>query len=271
MLRFLVAGLVVSILLPLAGGRQALAARAPEQQPQSALAEYIDLFIGLARQALDDARLEAAMPCLPHWVAGSDHIVVAVSDSGAAAGLQPGDTLYEIEGIPLTQDAGGLWDEAMRRLPRNLTSFVVAVSRSGTVRRLRLPCAADRSLRLHTAERGMWTGITRRDWTACVDRGHDMLGAFGAPFSPPLMVMTRCVSARASGPDAALIDALARTLLQEVVSHPQPSADLRDQLSLTMRELDAADASGGTDYAAVLRSEMARLGIDPATGRFKNR
>lgn len=271
--RSLITGLVVLALASLAGGQTGLsaAAGAATQQPQNALDEYIGLFVALARDALDDARLQAAMPCLPHWVAGNDHIVVAVSGPGGSAGLRPGDTLHNIEGIPMAQNGGSLWDAAMRGLPSNLSSFTVAVSTRGALHQLTLPCAADRSLRLHTAERGMWTAIAERDWTACIDSGREILQAFGAPFSPALMVMTRCASARQDGPDAALTNALARALLEELVSHPQPSADLRDQLLFTIRELDALDAANGTDDAAALRSEMGRLGLDPARGSPKNR
>jgi hypothetical protein len=89
-----------------------------------------------------------------------------------------------------------------------------------------------------------------------------MIAAFGTDISPPLMVMTQC--ATASGmPEARLTDALARALLAELIAHPDPQPDLREQLFLTLRQLDAMHAAGDEDYAAKIRAEMARLGVDP--------
>jgi hypothetical protein len=107
----------------------------------------------------------------------------------------------------------------------------------------------------------MWTAVTRRDWAACVEQGAEMLEAFGSAFSPPLMVMSQC--ATASGiPDANLTAALARALLGEMVAHPRPQPDLREQLLLALRQLDAMHAAGGEDLATILRADMAKLGVE---------
>ena len=88
------------------------------------------------------------------------------------------------------------------------------------------------------------------------------MAAFGSAMSPPLMVMSQC--ATASGmPDARLTAALARALLMEMVAHPGPEPDLREQLFLTVRQLDAMHEAGDEDYATSLRAEMVRLGVEP--------
>jgi hypothetical protein len=75
-------------------------------------------------------------------------------------------------------------------------------------------------------------------------------------------VMTQC--ATASGmPDAMLTAALARALMAELAAHPGPQPDLREQLLLALRQLDAMHAAGGEDYATALRADMAKLGIQP--------
>jgi hypothetical protein len=108
----------------------------------------------------------------------------------------------------------------------------------------------------------MWTAVTHRDWTACLTQGAEMMAAFGASMSPPLMVMTQC--ATASGmPDAKLTAELAGTLLAEMVAHPAPQPDLREQLFLALRQLDAMHAAGDEDYATNLRAEMMKLGVEP--------
>jgi hypothetical protein len=115
---------------------------------------------------------------------------------------------------------------------------------------------------LQQAEQTMWTAVARRDWTTCVTQGAEMIAAFGDSISPPLMVMTQC--ATASGmPDARLTAALARALLVEMVAHPEPQPDLREQLFLTLRQLDAMHEAGDEDYASSLRADMARLGVEP--------
>jgi hypothetical protein len=76
------------------------------------------------------------------------------------------------------------------------------------------------------------------------------------------MVMTQC--ATASGrPDASLTATLARALMAELVAHPGPQPDLREQLRLAVRQLDAMHAAGGEDHATDLRADMARVGIEP--------
>jgi hypothetical protein len=125
-----------------------------------------------------------------------------------------------------------------------------------------LPCAADDATRLQKADQAMWTAVTRRDWTTCLEQGAEMIAAFGRAISPPLMVMTQC--ATASGmPDARLTAALARALLGEMVAYPGPQPDLREQLFLALRQLDAMHAAGGEDYATNLRADMAKLGVEP--------
>ena len=108
----------------------------------------------------------------------------------------------------------------------------------------------------------MWTAVTRREWTSCVEQGAEMIASFGSAISPPLTVMTQC--ATASGmPDATLTAAFARALMAEMVAHPGPQPDLREQLFLALRQLDAMHAAGGEDYATDLRAEMAKLGVAP--------
>ncbi len=230
---------------------------------QSPSDEYAALFVTLAEQALRDSRLSAAMPCLPHWLAGSNHLVVAVSMDGSRAGLARGDRLRQIGTVTLTGSGTGLWDAAVRALSRGQPRYRVDVVRDGRGVQLDLPCAADRAERLFTAEREMWTSITRRAWDLCVARGADMVDAFGADFSPPLMIMARCTAARSSGADAAVVNRLAHALLSELASDPQPSPDLHEQLLLTLRDLDDSRAAGGTDYATPLRTRMLQLGIMP--------
>ncbi|HEY6362915.1 MAG TPA: hypothetical protein VIX63_17535 [Vicinamibacterales bacterium] len=245
------------------GADHALAGGAPRQgTPGAHLEEYADLLVTIGEQALRTPRLASPLPCLAHWLAGSDHVVVGVSRAGAAAGLERSDTLRRLGGRDLTGRGEGLWDTAMRALPRGQPSYAVEVDRKGRRLRLVLPCEADGARTLQQAEQAMWTAVTQRDWTACLMRGAEMIAAFGAGISPPLMVMTQC--ATASGmPEARLTDALARALLAEMVAHPGPQPDLREQLFLAVRQLDAMHAAGGADYATNLRAEMARLGVDP--------
>ena len=255
------AALAVAVVL---GGdataRQQESAR-PSDRRAAELDEYTALFVSLAQQALAHPRLASAMPCLPHWVAGSDHVIVAVSADGAGAGLDGGDTLRRIGGTALTGRAGGMWDVAMRGLPDGIQTYAVTIARQGATVSLTLPCRPDLAQRFHDAERSMWTAVTRRDWSACIERGNDMIRAFGGALSPPLMIMTRCASATTGQPDAALTNALALALLQEMVAHPDPSPDLREQLFLTLQDLDAIARSGGTDYATTLRAKMAAMGV----------
>ena len=233
----------------------------PSDRRAAELEEYTALFVSLARQALAHPRLATAMPCLPHWVAGSDHVIVALSADGAGAGLVGGDILRRIGGTALTGRAGGMWDVAMRGLPHGAQTYAVTVDRRGATVSLTLPCRPDLAQGFHDAERSMWTAVTRRDWRACIERGNDMIRAFGRALSPPLMIMTRCASATTGQPHAALTDALARALLQEMVAHPDPSPDLREQLFLTLQDLDAVARSGGPDYATALRATMAAMGV----------
>ena len=226
------------------------------------LKEYADLFVTLGEEALRQPRLASPLPCLAHWLAGSDHVVVGVSGAGAAAGLERSDTLRRIGGRVLTGRGDGLWDVAMRALATGKPTYAVDVDRHGKRLRLVLPCAADRARTLQQAEQAMWTAVTGRDWTACVKQGAEMIAAFGTAMSPPLMVMTQC--ATASGmPDAKLTAALGQALLTEMVAHPGPQPDLREQLFLTLRQLEAMHEAGDEDYATSLRAEMVRLGVEP--------
>lgn len=68
---------------------------------------------------------------------------------------------------------------------------------------------------------------------------------------------------RSGMPDARLTAALAGALLVEMVAHPGPQPDLREQLFLTLRQLDAMHAAGDEDYATSLRAEMVRRGVEP--------
>jgi hypothetical protein len=226
------------------------------------LKEYADLLVTIGEEALRQPRLASPLPCLAHWLAGGDRIFVGVSTAGAAAGLEPGDSLRRIGGRDLTGRKDGPWDAAMRALQHGKPSYVVDVERQGKRVRLVLPCAADGAKALQQAEQMMWTAVTRRDWDVCVVQGEGMLAAFGASMSPPLLVMTQC--ATASGmPSARLTAALARTLLAEMVAHPEPQPDLREQLFLTLRQLEAMHAAGDEDYATEVRAAMARLGVEP--------
>ena len=144
----------------------------------------------------------------------------------------------------------------MRALPHGQPSYAVEIDRKGKRLHLVLPCAADDARRLQQSDLAMWTAVTRRDWPACLKHGAEMVAAFGTPTSPPLMVMTQC--ATASGrPDAALTATLARALMTEMVAHSGPQPDLREQLRLAVRQLDAMHAAGSEDYATSLRAEMA--------------
>jgi hypothetical protein len=51
--------------------------------------------------------------------------------------------------------------------------------------------------------------------------------------------------------------------MAEMAAHPGPQPDLREQLLLALRQLDAMHAAGGEDYATPLRADMAKLGIQP--------
>jgi hypothetical protein len=189
-------------------------------------------------------------------------VVVAVSRAGSNAGLERSDTLRRIGDRDLTDPGDGRWATAMRALPQDQPSYAVEVDRKGKRLHLVLPCAADDARRLQQSDLAMWTAVTRRDWPACLKHGAEMVAAFGTSTSPPLMVMTQC--ATASGrPDAALTATLARALMAEMVAHSGPQPDLREQLRLALRQLDAMHAAGGENYATSLRAEMAQLGIQP--------
>jgi hypothetical protein len=223
---------------------------------------FADLLVTLGEQAVRQPRLASPLPCLAHWLAGGDQVVVAVSRAGSGAGLERSDTLRRIGGRDLTGPGDDRWTTAMRALPQGQASYAVEIDRKGKRLPFVLPCAADAARRLQQADLAMWTAVTRRDWPACLKHGAEMIAAFGTPTSPPLMVMTQC--ATASGrPDASLTAALARALMAEMVAHPGPQPDLREQLRLALRQLDAMHAAGGEDYATNLRADMARLGIEP--------
>ncbi len=223
-------------------------------QPQAArtaeLEEYIALFQSLAQDALASPRLADPFPCLPHWLAGSDHVVVAVSAAGTAAGLAPGDTLRRIEDIALTGRADGLWDAAIRSMKTRGATYQVTVSREGSSVLLDVPCSPDLARASRDAERAMWTAVANGEWTGCIAAGRTMMRVFGAPLSPALMIMTRCSSATSGSPDPGMSGELGHALLREMVAHPRPSPDLREQLFLTLRDLDAAAAAGAQDHAA---------------------
>jgi hypothetical protein len=224
--------------------------------------EFADLFVTLAEQAVRQSRLASPLPCVAHWLAGGDLVVVAVSRAGSDAGLQRSDTLRRIGGRDLTGPGGDGWATAMRALPPGQLSYAVEIDRNGTRFRLVLPCAADDARRLQQADLAMWTAVTRRDWPGCLKHGNEMIAAFGTPTSPPLMVVTQCATASGT-PDASLTATLARALMAEMVAHPGPQPDLREQLLLALRQLDAMHAVGGEDYATNLRADMAKLGIEP--------
>jgi hypothetical protein len=239
---------------------------AAESRRQSALdapvKEFADLLVTLGEQAVRQSRLTSPLPCAAHWVAGSDQVIVAVSSAGSAAGLERSDTLRRIGGRDLTGRGDGAWATAMRALSPSQASYAVEIDRKGKRLRLVLACAADDARRLQQADLAMWTAVTRRDWPACLEHGAEMMAVFGTPTSPPLMVMTQC--ATASGrPDASLTATLSRALIAEMVAHPDPQPDLREQLLLALRQLDAMHAAGGEDYASDVRADMARVGIAP--------
>jgi len=240
-----------------------IAAKPPAQGTLDVqLKEFADLLVTLGEQAVRQSRLALPLPCVAHWLAGGDQVVVAVSRSGSDAGLERSDTLRRIGGHDLTGPRDDRWAAAMRALPRGQPSYIVEIDRKGKRVRLVLPCAADDARRLQQADLAMWTAVTRRDWPACLKYGAEMITAFGPATSPPLMVMTQC--ATASGrPDASLTATLARALMAEMIAHPGPHPDLREQLLLALRQLDAMHAAGGEDYATNLRADMARLGIEP--------
>lgn len=226
------------------------------------LKSFADLLVTLGELAVRQSRVASPLPCTAHWLAGSDQVVVAVSRAGSSAGLERSDTLRRIGGRDLTGLDDGRWATAMRALPQGQPSYAVEIDRKGERLHLVLPCAADDARRLQQADLAMWTAVTRRDWPACLKHGAEMVAAFGTPTSPPLMVMTQC--ATASGrPDAALTATLARALMAEMVAHLGPQPDLREQLRLALRQLDAMHAAGSEDYATSLRAEMATLGIEP--------
>jgi hypothetical protein len=226
------------------------------------LKEFADLLVTLGEQAVRQSRLASPLPCAAHWVAGGEQVIVAVSRAGAGAGLERSDTLRRIGGRDLTGSGDVPWAAALRALSDSQPSYAVEIDRKGMRLRLVLPCAADDARRLHQADLAMWTAVTRRDWPGCLEHGAEMIAAFGTPTSPPLMVMTQC--ATASGrPDASLTATLARALLAEMAAHPGPQPDLRAQVRLALRQLEAIHAAGGEDYATDLRVEMARAGIEP--------
>jgi hypothetical protein len=123
--------------------------------PETHLKEYSDLFVALGVQALREPRLASPLPCLAHWLAGTDHVVVGVSGAGAAAGLKRSDTLRRIGSRDLTGHGDGLWDTVMRALPHGQPSYVVDIERKGKDFRIVLPCAADRARTLQQAEHAM--------------------------------------------------------------------------------------------------------------------
>jgi hypothetical protein len=226
------------------------------------LKEFADLFVTLGEQAVRRSRLASPLPCVAHWLAGGDQVVVAVSRAGSSAGLERSDTLRRIGDRDLNDPGEGRWAMAMRELPQGQPWYTVEVDRKGKRLRLVLPCAADDAKKLQQADLAIWTAVTQRDWPACITHGAEMVAAFGASTSPPLMVMTQC--ATASGrPDPALTATLARALMAEMVALSSPQPDLREQLRLALRQLDAMHAAGGEDYATSLRAEMAQLGIQP--------
>ena len=242
------------------GVEPAIAAESRAQGTLDAhLKEYADLLVTLGEQAVRQRRLDSPLPCVAHWLAESDHVLVAVSKAGAAAGLERSDTLRRIGGREVS-GPGERWETAMRALPRDQPSYSVEIDRRGRLVRVVLPCAADDAKRLQQADLAMWTAVTRRDWPTCLKHGAEMVAAFGTAISPPLMVMTQC-SAASGMPDPSLTATLARALMSEMVAHPGPQPDLREQLLLAFRQLDAMHAAGGEDYATGLRADAARLGI----------
>src|SRR5687768_18593868 len=60
------------------------------------LKEFADLFVTLGEQAVRQLRLASPLPCVAHWVAGGDQVIVAVSSAGSGAGLERSDTLRRI-------------------------------------------------------------------------------------------------------------------------------------------------------------------------------
>ena len=242
--------------------RAAAAATVAQGTLDASIKEYADLLVTLGEEALRQRRLAAPPPCLAHWVAGSDRVIVAVSKTGSAAGLERGDTLLRIGGRELVGGGDARWETAMRALPRDRPSYDVEIAKRGRRTHLVLSCDADAATRLQQADVAMWTAVTHRDWTACVEHGGETLAVFGSPLSPALMVMTQCKTASGM-PDAKLTAALASALLGELVANPSPQPDLREQLLLALRQLDAMHEAGGDDYATRLRAEMTRLGVDP--------
>jgi hypothetical protein len=226
------------------------------------LKEYADLLVTLGEQAVRQPRLVSPLPCAAHWIAGSDRLIVAVSRAGSGAGLEPGDTLRRIGARDLAGPGDDRWESAMRALPQGQASYAVEIDRKGKRLRLVLPCAPNDARRLQAADLAMWTAVTRREWPSCVEHGAEMIAAFGNAMSPSLMVMTQCATASGK-PDAMLTAALARALMAEMAAHPGPQPDLREQLLLALRQLDAMHAAGGEDYATPLRADMAKLGIQP--------
>jgi hypothetical protein len=152
------------------------------------------------------------------------------------------------------------------------------VRRGADAVRLALPCSRDRAAALHEAERAMWTAIAARNWKACMARGEDMIAAFGAAISPPLMVMSQCAAAVPGESDPSLLNTLAHALLSEMTAHPDPApevrADMREQLFLVLRDLERIRLAGGVDYATALRGEMSARGVvppAPAPGELRGR
>jgi hypothetical protein len=229
--------------------------------------DHISLLVTLAGEALRQPRLAAPMPCLAHWLAGNDHVVLAVSLTGQAAGLAPGDTLQRIGVRRLTGRAEGVWDAALRALPAGTQGYTVEVSRAARNIPLTLPCSPTDAKAFHEAERSMWTAITRRDWAACAAAGAAMIDAFGSDISPPLMIMNQCAAAQAGAPQAASTYRLARALLGEMTAHPDPPievrADMREQLFLALRDLERLEPGAAGDYAAKLRDQMRSRGVTP--------
>ena len=123
------------------GGRQPV--KVGESRAQSTLEahlkEYGDLLVTLAEQAVRQPRLASPLPCVAHWLAGNDRVVIAVSRAGSSAGLERSDTLRHIGGRDLTGPGDTRWETAMRALPPNQPSYAVAIDRKGKRLRLVLP------------------------------------------------------------------------------------------------------------------------------------
>src|SRR5262245_60475961 len=92
---------------------------------------FADLLVTLGEQAVRQSRLASPLPCVAHWLAAEDQVVVAVSQAGAGAGLERSDTLRRIGGHNLTGSADERWTTAMRALPRGQPAYAVEIDRKG--------------------------------------------------------------------------------------------------------------------------------------------